>query len=305
MKIKAKRADVAYRTARIGLAYRSGRLGQLPRALVNQFYGRTGFRLDPVTGQRERLGGFAPPLWSDDITPALKPDLYWIPLDSLVSVVGFSPGEGGWHPFKAALQADCDGGDGLEVLYSYYRKFSPVSMQDCFLNTQGLVSHHMSHLAAHPKLLGFAWLINYERALKYFRVSHSAVKSLHYGPKSGEEVARKLAKVRRIFNSMVSDGYSPQQYEDGPISGYFAVSSWGYRFVVLSGNHRLGALGILKPMRVLVRMHPAMPASVDVATASMRIRVGEDQEAQTISAILTDSLTSSTGRTGAERLGLA
>lgn len=115
----------------------------------------------------------------------------------------------------------------------YYNNFCPENRQQQF------------GLKGEVGVLAEGWPFNpWRRTSKIRKKSGETRKGgnhLH-GPNTLEFGQAEFKRLVSSYNSLAKNGYEPELYSDGFITGYFLSDGTDYRFVVTEGQHRLPAL---------------------------------------------------------------
>ena len=127
------------------------------------------------------------------------------------------------------------------VLNTYYERFQPRNAEEALFIKQGRA----------PRLrhgwIGYPWL--WDRSLKVvFDPSPGETRpggNHHFGPNTDEFGEAEFKRLVPLYNILKEQGYHPELFADGYISGYLLVKGDDYRFVVTEGQHRMAVLAAL------------------------------------------------------------
>ena len=67
----------------------------------------------------------------------------------------------------------------------------------------------------------------------------------HFGPNTEEFGAGELKRLIPLYKIFKEQGYQPELFFDGYISGHFLIKGDDYRFIVTEGQHRVACLAAL------------------------------------------------------------
>ncbi len=194
-------------------------------------------------------------------------DAFEIDINYCVSHNGLSFSETGWHPFVATLK---DFGDKKHMAYKksilekYYNSFKPkTSFEPCispnYLSNEYLKLPHYSYIFpwdlvdANIKTKGFEKDHLNENATAGKRISISAGSS-HHGPVDIIKGEIEFKRLIKLFNSIITKGYSRKSGRDGDIMGTLLFKEGKYRFIVEIGFHRVAVLKALDYKKIPVRL---------------------------------------------------
>ncbi len=87
---------------------------------------------------------------------------------------------------------------------------------------------------------------------------------LFFGPNTVEFGAAELGRLVHLYRIFQKDGYHPELFSDGYISGCMLIRGDDYRFVVSEGQHRVACLAALgyETIRCRFTQNPGYPRVV-------------------------------------------
>lgn len=176
--------------------------------------------------------------------------------------LSYSYSGSGWH-YLSALIKEYKKNPHLtysqSILKTYYENFQPASLQEALFENAARKKHPISK--GWPPL---PWLKSPRKITKNYQ---------HFGPNSDEFGEREFTRTLTLYHKLAQEGYQPDKYFNGYIKGYFLRYKNDYRFIVVSGQHRMAALGVLGYKRVRVRLKPHFPKCVDLKQAKRWVHV--------------------------------
>ncbi len=148
------------------------------------------------------------------------------------------------HHFTEVLK-QYQGNNELEysdsVLKTYYDQFQPRNLEEALFIEKGRA----------PMLskgwIGYPWLWN-KKMKVIFNKEHSETRPggiHHFGPNTDDFGAGELKRLIPLYKIFKEQGYQPELFFDGYISGHFLIKGDDYRFIVTEGQHRVACLAAL------------------------------------------------------------
>ncbi|NMB35507.1 MAG: hypothetical protein GX989_04355 [Firmicutes bacterium] len=135
------------------------------------------------------------------------------------------------------------------VLKTYYDRFQPKNTEEALFAVKGRA----------PRLragwIGFPWFGDKSRRV-VFDPSPGETRpggNHNFGPNTEEFGRAELGRLLYNYNLLQEEGYQPELFSDGYISGYLLVRGDDYRFVVTEGQHRMSCLAALGYEKIRVR----------------------------------------------------
>ena len=127
------------------------------------------------------------------------------------------------------------------VLKAYYDRFQPKNMEEALFIQKGRA----------PRLghgwIGYPW--DWDKSLKVvYTQSPQETRpggNHHFGPNTDQFGETEFKRLVPLYVILKEQGYHPELFADGYISGYLLVKGDDYRFVVTEGQHRMACLAAL------------------------------------------------------------
>jgi hypothetical protein len=236
------------------------------------------------------------------------PAPFVVPLERTTTPCGFSYAEGGWHPYAVALAEHLDDPERPyegSVLHRYYECFRPMSVQEALLGP-GPPLPPIDTWPPVPKLYKHLWTLTPRRVRSTIAASEgwrSNIKQ-HLGPQPRAQARDHLARIQAVYDSVCRDGYRPETYRDGVVTGYFLERDGQVRFMVVLGNHRLAAFHAAGVREVVARIHPGHPPVINRDRLETWSRRSGQVVPTAVAERVFDELFTETGARKAARLGL-
>jgi hypothetical protein len=186
------------------------------------------------------------------------------PIDDCVIFNGMSFSAGGFHPFAAAaeeLDARPDQPYEGSCLQAYYARWQPSDALEALIGAQ----HGPQTLRAYPPYLMLApWLdVSIEERLAWIRNTmcweSKAVGEGNFGPEDGHGLqgrvsprkgAAEFARLRSVLESIKRRGYDRRE---GDLAAQILVREDEFRYRIVHGHHRAGALKALGARHLMVQ----------------------------------------------------
>jgi hypothetical protein len=191
---------------------------------------------------------------------------FTVPLERCTTPYGFSYSSDGWHPLVAALSNA--GGTRKEMrgfLREFYGGFSPRTLLDLFAPGEPLGVPQLARWPASPPLVRRLWAANPWWLRRHLYATPAPPlrdhASVYMGPKSPTWLDAETDRLLEVFESIGNRGYRPAGHGHR-IAGFFLVNGDSYRFVLLSGNHRVAALRALGHDHCVATFYPGWPYAV-------------------------------------------
>jgi hypothetical protein len=254
---------------------------------------------------RRRLPASLP--WGD-VDPYITP--VRVPLERIVSRVGFSHARDGWHPFVEAIREyEADRALRFEdsTLARLYERYRPANVHEVLLDHLATPLEPFCDWPPVVNLVRWVWAHNRHSVARILRESDAAGPDrawTHYGPHTREYGERELARIVSTYESIRGGGFDAAAYEARRMDGYFLTRGEEYRFVLLHGNHRVAALNVLGYEHVDVHARRFHPAVVDEGELQRWTVAGGGLYSGELVTNLFDMLFTETGRKKARRHGL-
>ncbi len=127
------------------------------------------------------------------------------------------------------------------VLKTYYGYFQPNNLEEALFIKKGRA----------PRLnrgwIGYPWFWDKSQKLIFTsKPGETRVGGNHFfGPNTDEFGDAELKRLVPLYDLLKEQGYHPELFADGYISGYLLVKGDDYRFVVTEGQHRIACLAAL------------------------------------------------------------
>ena len=196
----------------------------------------------------------------------LRATAFEVDLDRVTTPCGFSYAPDGWHPYRETLDQLLVNPDlpyESTALCRFYDGFQPSTVQEALLEDASEPVEPLCRWPPRLALFKHLWSLTPRDVSRILAAPH-----LHKGPRQQfgpQDAEFGRVQVRRMwdaYRSVRDNGYQPEAYHDGHLTGYFLVRGDDYRFVVFYGNHRLAAFRALGVQRLLARVHPTDPPAI-------------------------------------------
>ena len=133
-------------------------------------------------------------------------------------------------------------------LKDYYEKFTPSNRRDNYLWSFDADCFPMDH----------GWLYDPWRKpanppLRLARFETRKGGNHNFGPNTEEFGEAEFKRLVSVYESLKLNGYNPDLYVDGYITGYLLVRKNDYRYVISEGQHRIAALAALGYDKIICR----------------------------------------------------
>lgn len=168
-----------------------------------------------------------------------------------------------WHHFVETLK-EYKGNPEItyddSVLKQYYAHFQPRNLEDGLFTKRGRASKLRSGWIGYPWYWSAELKVIFENTPAETRPGGNH----HFGPNTDEFGQGELARLTPLYTAFKQQGYQPELFSDGYISGYLLVNGEDYRFVVTEGQHRVACLATLgyESIRVRFSQKPEYPRIV-------------------------------------------
>jgi hypothetical protein len=237
------------------------------------------------------------------------PTPFELDLTGVTTPCGFSYDETGWHPYVAALEEHLAAPDlpyERTILARYYARFRPTNVQEVLLEDAKAPLAPLDRWPPVPKLYKQLWTLNPRRLERILRDSGGWARDIkqHIGPQSAAQAGAHLSRIVTVYDSVRRDGYRPDAYRDGIVTGYFLEADGDYRFMVVLGNHRLAAFRAAGVRRVLARFHPGHPPVINASRIDEWCRRSGSVLSPEVARAVFEKLFAETGTTKARTLGI-
>ena len=126
-------------------------------------------------------------------------------------------------------------------LKAYYECFQPRNTEETLFVHRGKA----------PKLrsgwIGLPWFGDKNKKVVFVRERGETRPggNHHFGPNSDEFGHAEFGRLIRLYELFKKEGYQPELFSDGYISGYLLSKRGDYRFVISEGQHRVACLAAL------------------------------------------------------------
>jgi|LSQX01.1.fsa_nt_gb tetratricopeptide (TPR) repeat protein len=174
---------------------------------------------------------------------ASKSSVFEVDVDKCVDMYGISYVNDVHHFVEVLKQYQMDSQLTYEnsVLKRYYEHFRPKNLEEALFGKRGRA----------PWLgrgwIGFPWY--WDKSLKLAFVQEPGETrpggNHHFGPNTDEFGVAELRRLIHLYTLIKENGYQPELFSDGYISGYLLIRGDDYRFVVSEGQHRIAAIAAL------------------------------------------------------------
>lgn len=175
---------------------------------------------------------------------------------------------GDYHPFVEVLK-QYEENPNLQykdsVLKEYYDNFQPKNLEEGLFGQRGKA----------PKLrkgwIGYPWDWEKEQRVIFMdKLKDTRPGGIHFfGPNTIEFGQGEFDRLIKLYTMFKRQGYHPELFSDGYISGYCLIKENDYRFIVTEGQHRIAVLAALgyKNIRCRLTHRPEYPQIVDIKDA--------------------------------------
>ena len=168
-----------------------------------------------------------------------------------------------WHPFVQVLkqhQEEINLKYEDSILREYYDKFKPKNLEE------GLFAKRGRARKLERGWIGLPWFWDEnKRVIFEDKLGETRPGGNHFfGPNTEEFGAAELGRLVHLLPVLEEQGYQPEFFSDGYISGYLLIKGNDYRFVVTEGQHRIACLAALgyESIRVRFSQKPEYPRIV-------------------------------------------
>lgn len=146
------------------------------------------------------------------------------------------------------------------ILKAYYNKFKPKNQEEVIFAKDKEM----------PKLrygyTGYPWYWSKNEKLKFTEAPGETREGGNhfFGPNTDKFGAAELRRLIHLYKIFKKQGYHPEMFSDGYISGYLLIKGKDYRFVVTEGQHRVACLAALgyEKIRCRFTFQPQYPKIV-------------------------------------------
>ncbi|NLJ57131.1 MAG: hypothetical protein GX334_08840, partial [Firmicutes bacterium] len=168
-----------------------------------------------------------------------------------------------WHHFVEVLK-DYQGNPALQysdsVLKGYYERFCPKNQEEALFVRRGRASQ------LRPGWIGYPWYWDKSKKVIFEREPGETRPggNHHFGPSTDKFGRAEFGRLVHLYNLLKQQGYHPELFSDGYISGYLLLKGSDYRFVVSEGQHRIACLAALgyEKIRCRFTQKPEYPRTV-------------------------------------------
>lgn len=135
------------------------------------------------------------------------------------------------------------------VLKEYYDKFKPRNQEETLFAKRGRARK------LDRGWIGYPWSWYPERRVVFMpeRGETRPGGNHNFGPNSFEFGSAEFGRLIHLYDLLKMQGYHPELFADGYVTGYLLVKGDDYRFVVTEGQHRVACLAALGYERIKVR----------------------------------------------------
>ena len=210
---------------------------------------------------------------------------------------------GDWHPFVETLK-QYQQNPGLHyensVLKEYYERFQPANLEEALFVRRGRASR------LNMGWIGFPWFWDKSREV-IFEKSPGETRpggNHHFGPNSMKFASAEFDRLLPLYRMIKKEGYHPELFFDGYISGYLMIRGEDYRFVVTEGQHRMACLAALgyEKIRCRFSLQPQYPRVVAWEEVNKWSQVANKTYGRGLAIKIFDRYFA--GNVGLERMGL-
>jgi len=127
------------------------------------------------------------------------------------------------------------------VLKAYYDQFQPKNLEEALFIEKDRAP------ILNKGWIGYPWFWNKQMKV-IFNKEHNETRPggiHHFGPNTEEFGAGELKRLIPLYKIFKEQGYQPELFFDGYISGHFLIKGDDYRFIVTEGQHRVACLAAL------------------------------------------------------------
>ncbi|WP_430788232.1 hypothetical protein VBD025_00405 [Virgibacillus flavescens] len=206
---------------------------------------------------------------------------------------GYSYTDYGWHYLCATIKEFINNPNinyKESILSKYYQSFHPKSIQNCLF--YGDDEYLQPICNGWPPL---PW----ENTFNLRMGSNQ-----HFGPNSDTFVKEEFFKTINIYKNLASEGYLPDENQDGYIRGHFLKNHYDYRFKLNGGQHRMAALSVLGYKTLQVKLQPDKKRVIDIITVQTWPQILNGKYNKETAVKVFNSYFINNGREKAERLNL-
>ena len=135
------------------------------------------------------------------------------------------------------------------ILKKYYENFKPKNQEETLFAKRGRAR------GLHQGWIGYPWSWYPERRVVFMndRGETRPGGNHNFGPNSDEFGKGEFGRLVHLYDLLEMQGYHPELFADGYITGYLLVKGDDYRFIVTEGQHRVACLVALGYERIKVR----------------------------------------------------
>ncbi len=135
------------------------------------------------------------------------------------------------------------------ILKKYYDNFTPRNQEETLFAKRGRAKK------LDKGWIGYPWSWYPERRVVFMpeRGETRPGGNHNFGPNTDEFGAAEFGRLANLYDLLEMQGYHPELFSDGYITGYLLVKGDDYRFVVTEGQHRVACLAALGYERIKVR----------------------------------------------------
>lgn len=191
--------------------------------------------------------------------------LFFVSPDIIMNERCFGYSKHGWHPFTALLKQYQEN-RALQyegsIVQKFYDNFTPSNLGQAILHNNSTSYVELSKYSALDKLMPWSLLPRIYDGECGLDPKHGCQSQ---GPVSAKKGKMEFSRVIRTFNSIESKGFQYQSYNqiNEHLRGYFLKKGDEWRFIIISGNHRVAALVELGFTEIPVTFQPTFPRVID------------------------------------------
>ncbi len=260
--------------------------------IINTFFKPFGVRIsrlqktNNIESPPEVLRNINDVIYMQGLPFLYKPVALEVPVNKIINPLGYKFGSNDYNPFVQTLRNQALKYE-VSALKKYYDNFQPSNAAEA-LGANFHKPFKLNELPAYSCRFLTPWsshtpesaikqvqidTLNENREYGNLNIGIEGGDLLH-GPVKLEKGEIEFKRLKRVFDSIKKNGYKRNNSLDGDIKVYLLKKGDEYRYLILSGNHRLAAAVALGMEYIPVRLLAYHIINLDDIDSWPQVRIG-------------------------------